>query len=230
MIGVYRRRSDSRSGASASAALLALLACLAAFGHANAASHAAGLVMAVSGVTKPQLALHREVAAGTRVSLGMGSRLTLLHYPTCTIVAVTGGVVTVSERDVEAEARDIESRKPGPCPRVHRITTGGQGPLGGVTVARSIGPAAQEVTPGTRVVLAGADAARAMSATVLDGARQPVGAPIQVQDASFMLDPALARRRSYLLTVSFEGRAEPVELPIAIAATGAEGVLILRLD
>lgn len=222
-----RRRARSRSRIGAPAALLALLL---PFGPANAASHAAGLVMAVSGVTKPQLAVHREIASGTRVSLALGSRLTLLHYGTCSIVTLTGGTVILTERELEAEARDVESRKPGPCPKVHRIAIAGPGPLGGVTVARSIGPAPQEVTPGATVVLAGADAAKATSAAVLDGARQRVGAPIQIRDASFALDPALARRRAYVLALTFDGRPEPVEVPIAIAATGADGLLILRLD
>lgn len=222
-----RLRSTARARAVAPAALLALMLPL---GPADASSHAAGLVMAVSGVTKPQLATHREVPAGTRVSLALGSRLVLLHYGTCSIVTLTGGTATVTERDVEAEARDVESRKPGPCPKVHRIATAGPGPLGGVTVARSVGPAAQEVTPGATVVLAGADAASVTAATMLDGARQPVGTPIMIRDASFTLDPALARRRTYVLTLSVDGHPQPVEVPIAIAATGADGLLILRLD
>lgn len=222
-----RVRSAVRSGAPALAALLVLSLPI---GQANAAGDAAGLVMAISGVTKPPLAIHREVPAGTRVSLGLGSRLTLLHYATCTIVTLNGGTVTVNERDLEAEPLYVETRKPGPCPKVHRIATAGPGPLGGVTVARSIGRAAQEVTPGATIVLAGTDADRVTSAALLDSARQPVGAPIRIGDASFTLDPALARRRSYVLTLSFDGRAEPVEVPIAIAAIGADGLLILRLD
>jgi hypothetical protein len=200
------------------------------FAPAHASSHAAALVMSISGVTKPQLAVHREIPAGTRVNLALGSRLALLHYGTCSIVTLIGGTVTVSESDVEAEARDVESRKPGPCPKVHRIATAGPGPLGGVTVSRSIGPVPQEVAPGARVVLAGANAAKARSAAVLDSARQPVGARVEIRDASFTLDPTLVRRRTYTLALAFDGRTEPVEVPIAIAASGADGLLILRFE
>jgi hypothetical protein len=80
------------------------------------------------------------------------------------------------------------------------------------------------------VVLAGADAAGFTSATILDGARQPVGAPTPIRDASFTLDPALARQRSYVLALALDGRAAPVEVPVVTAATGADGMLILRLD
>src|SRR6266480_2355086 len=110
---------------------------------ANTNSAVAALVMDLTGVTKPPLVVHREVAAGTKIAVGPGARLSLLHYATCSIVTFSGGTVKVSEQGLEAEEVNIESRKPGPCPRVHRISLGGPGPLGGGIVSRGMSDASQ---------------------------------------------------------------------------------------
>ena len=84
--------------------------------HAAASSSAvAALVMELTGATKPPLAVHREVPAGSSIVIAPGARLSLLHYATCSIVTFTGGTVKVSEQSLDAPDADIESRKPGPC-------------------------------------------------------------------------------------------------------------------
>src|SRR6266571_6438127 len=101
---------------------------------ANTNSTSAALVMEVTGATKPPLAIHREVAAGTELAIGPGARLSLLHYATCSIVSFLGGMVKVTEQGLDAAEVNVESKKPGPCPRVHNISLAGPGSLGGVIV------------------------------------------------------------------------------------------------
>jgi len=89
---------------------------------ANTNSAVAALVMETTGVTKPPLVVHREVAPGTRIAIAPGARLSLLHYATCSIVTFSGGTVKVTEQGLEAAEANIESRKPGPCPHMHKIS------------------------------------------------------------------------------------------------------------
>ncbi len=183
----------------------------------------AALVMETTGVTKPPLVVHREVAPGTKIAIGPGAHLSLLHYATCSIVTFSGGTVKVTEQGLEAAEANIESRKPGPCPHTHKISLAGPGPLGGGIVSRAVSrdPSQYaEVAPGGLVVITGARSANAVSADLLDSNRE----------ASFRLSGALPPRRPYYVNIHFRGRSEPVEVPISILASDAKGLLILRLE
>ena len=199
---------------------------------ANTNSAAAALVMELTGATKPPLAVHREVAPGTQIAIGRGARLSLLHYATCSIVSFSGGTVKVTEQGLEAAEANIESRKPGPCPHVHKISLAGPGPLGGGIVSRAISRDPwpyPEVAPDGLVVITGARAANAVAADVLDGNRMLVDGNIPIRQESFRLG-ALPPRRPYFIALHFRGRSERVEVPISISASSAKGLLILRLE
>ena len=228
----------NRSGSMTKAAILVGLILLPAMlypGFARAANTSpavAALVMELNGATKPPLAIHREVAPGTKIAIAPGARLSLLHYATCSIVTLTGGTVQVTEQGLEAAESNIESRKPGPCPRVHRISLGGPGPLGGGIVSRGMSDASQyaDVASDGLVVITGARASNAVSADVLDSNRRLVEGNIPIRQESFRLSGVLPPRRPYFITIHFRGRSEPVEVPVSISASNTKALLILRLE
>jgi hypothetical protein len=228
----------NRSGSMTKAAILVGLILLPSMlypGFARAANTSpavAALVMELNGATKPPLAIHREVAPGTKIAIAPGARLSLLHYATCSIVTLTGGTVQVTEQGLEAAESNIESRKPGPCPRVHKISLGGPGPLGGGIVSRGMSDASQyaDVASDGLVVITGARASNAVSADVLDSNRRLVEGDIPIRQESFRLSGLLPPRRPYFITIHFRGRSEPVEVPVSISASNAKALLILRLE
>jgi hypothetical protein len=215
---------------------LILLSAMLDGGLAQAASTnpaVAALVMETTGVTKPPLVVHREVAPGTRIAIAPGARLSLLHYATCSIVTFSGGTVKVTEQGLEAAEANIESRKPGPCPHTHKISLAGPGPLGGGIVSRGISgdPSKYaEVAPDGLVVITGARSANAVTADVLDSNRNLVDRDIPIRQESFRLSGVLPPRRPYYINIHFRGQSEPVEVPISILASDAKGLLILRLE
>jgi len=200
---------------------------------ANTNSAVAALVMELTGVTNPPLVVHREVAPGTKIAIAKGAHLSLLHYATCSIVTFSGGTVKVTEQGLEAAEANIESTKPGPCPRVHKISLGGPGPLGGGIVSRGIShdesPYA-EVTSDGLVIIKGPRAASAVSADVLDSNRMLVAGDIPIRQESFRLNGTLPPKRPYFINIHFRGRRDPVEVPVSISASNAKGLLILRLE
>jgi hypothetical protein len=80
------------------------------------------------------------------------------------------------------------------------------------------------------VVITGARSANAVSVDVLDSNRRLVDGDIPIRQESFRLSGVLPPRRPYYLSIHFRGRSEPVEVPISISASGAKGLLILRLE
>jgi hypothetical protein len=200
---------------------------------ANANSAVAALVMELTGVTKPQLVVHREVAPGTKIVIAPGARLSLLHYATCSIVTFSGGTVKVTAQDLEAAEVNIESRKPGPCPHTHKISLAGPGPLGGGIVSRGISHDQSkyaEIAPDGLVVITGARSANAVTADILDSNRMLVDRDIPIRQEAFRLSGVLPPRRPYYINIHFRGRSEPVEVPVSILASDTKGLLILRLE
>ncbi|MEP7182519.1 MAG: hypothetical protein ABI886_10050 [Betaproteobacteria bacterium] len=192
----------------------------------------AALVMEISGATRPPLAVHREIAPGTRIGLDPGVRLALLHYATCSIVTVTGGNVTVTAQGLDTDAAATRSAKPGPCPRVHRITLAGPGPLGGVVLSRAIGTPNPPlvVAADAVVIVAGTGDAVAVSADVIDATGKTVERALPIRAASLQLPGTLAPRRAYVIRLHFDGRSETVDVPISTSGPAGGGMLVLRLE
>ncbi len=224
------QRSTMKPTATHWMTLGALLLCASLAQEVHADSNSVALVTEVSGVTKQVLLVHREIAPGTRIDLAPGAHISLLHYSSCTIVAVASGTATVTDQGIEAKASDVESRKPGPCPRVHRITHTGPGPQGGVVVTRGEPKLYADVAADSDVILSGNAAANAIGVEVLDLNRRPVDKRLAVRDASFKLDGTLAPRHSYVLRISFSGQKEPLDVPVLVSPSNSANLLIIRLE
>lgn len=188
------------------------------------------LVMQVSGMTDPPLARHREVAEGAKITVKPKSTLALLHYNSCSIVTLNGGTATVTADAVVAPAANVESTKPGPCPRVHKIALDGRAATGGVSISRavSIDTPLNFAANGT-VVLSGAGAARATSYDVVDGFGRDVTKGAPVKDGTFTLDGSAKGHGPYKIRIHFAKAAEPVEVPVFLR-TADGGVLVLQTD
>jgi hypothetical protein len=199
--------------------------------HADAGDAApVALVMEISGATRPLLAVHREIAPGTRIGLDPGARLALLHYSTCTIVTVTGGNVSVTAQGVDTDAAAARSAKPGPCPRVHRITLAGPGPLGGVVLSRAIGPPNPPLVVAADAVVILSGGPGATSADLIDATGKTVGGALPIRAGSLQLPGTLAPRRAYVIRLHFDGRSETLDVPISTSGPAGGGMLVLRLE
>jgi hypothetical protein len=224
------RNLIANSGGAGFLALSLLLVCTGVAPEACADSNSIALVMDISGATTPPLAVHREIAPGTHIDLAPGTRISLLHYPTCTIVTLTGGSATVTDETIEAKPADVESNKPGPCPRIHKITRTGPGPLGGVVVTRGEPKLTADVAADSNVILSGNAAADATGVQVLDANHQPIDKRFSVRNAAFTLDGTLEPGRSYLFRISFSGQHEPLNVPVLISPSSTANLLVIRLD
>jgi hypothetical protein len=104
--------------------------------------------------------------------------------------------------------------------------------LGGGIVSRGLRESQEyaEVASDGMVVLTGNSAAKALRANVLDSNRRVVAGDIPIRHESFRLDGSLPPKRPYFVIIHFRGRAEPVEVPLAISASNTKALLILRLE
>lgn len=192
------------------------------------------LVMQVSGTIDPPLARHREVGEGAKITVGPKSTIALLHYNSCSIVTLNGGTATVTTDAVVAPAANIESTKPGPCPRVHKIALDGRAATGGVSVSRAVGTAPGQDAPlnfaanGT-VVLSGAAASRAQTYDLVDGFGRDVTKGAPVKDGTFTLDGSAKGYGPYKLRIYFAKAPEPIELSVLLR-TSDGGMLVLQTD
>jgi hypothetical protein len=80
------------------------------------AAEPAALVLDVSGMIEPEVALYDEVADGTVLQLGDDAHLTLSHYGICEEVAITGGTVSIGLENLDLEGSQVESRTRVQCP------------------------------------------------------------------------------------------------------------------
>lgn len=75
------------------------------------------LVLEKSGTMRPDVKPFSEIKAGMVVTLETGSRLTFLHYPTCTTVVISKGSVRFKEKDYEVIGAKPDSARSATCPR-----------------------------------------------------------------------------------------------------------------
>jgi len=178
-----------KAGALVGIVVMPAMICVGPAHSADTSPTFAALVMELSGVTTPQLVVHREVAAGTKIAIKPGARLALLHYATCDIVSFSGGTVTVTTQGLQAAKATVQGKVPGPCPRLHQISLHGPKAQGGGTVARFGGRPRQSeaalVPSDGAVVITGAEAAKALWVDVRDGERKVVQGGFRIRDKSF---------------------------------------------
>lgn len=192
------------------------------------------LVMEVEGKTTPPVEKHQELLSDSRVTLAKGARISVLHYLKCTIYTVRGGVVTTTEAGVEPGAGKIESTRPGPCPRVQRVTVGGQAATSGVVLSRSIAPSRPSfsVAAGDEIVLTGTLGPRAVSSEIVDAGGKVVSVATPIRSSAVRLagNRVLTTGERYQLRVKVNGVEQPVVVPLAVVDARSEGPLILRLE
>ena len=192
------------------------------------------LVMAVEGATTPRVEVHQELLPDTRIALAKGARISILHYVKCTILTVRGGSLLATEADVEAASGQVESSRPGPCPRVQRITVAGQSASSGVVISRAV-PALRAIVSiagGDEILLTGPLAPRAVSSELVDTQGKVVlgAAPIRAATISLAGGRMLTTGETYLLQIKVDGIDPAVNIPLAIVESRAAGPLILRLE
>lgn len=224
-------KSAVRVTPAAGLAAMLWIAALGATPGSAAAQDAApvALVTELSGPVKPELAIHREVVAGSRVTVPAGSKLSLLHYAACSILTITQGTVTVTDSGFDAQPGAVQTSKAGPCPRVHRLSVGGAGPQSGAMVLRGI-PKPLPVAPDLDLTFAGAKAADASSVEILSGRHTVVQSAMSVRDGTVKLPTPLSIGTSYLLVVNLKGQSTPLEMSIIASNASAPGPLILQLE
>jgi hypothetical protein len=187
------------------------------------------LVTAVSGTVEPSLVVRQEIVPGTRIKVAAGSRLSVLHYAACVVVTITEGVVTVTDSGVEPSPDAVVSNRAGPCPRVHRLTVAGMGPLSGAMVMRAF-PAQLQLSPAVDLTLTGTLAADAISADILNRERKAVYIRVPVYDGLIRLSSALSVGEPYVLVLKLKGRTEPLELSFVVSNSTSKGPSILELE
>ncbi|MGE3541077.1 MAG: hypothetical protein AB7N91_27030 [Candidatus Tectimicrobiota bacterium] len=90
------------------------------------ASAAVALVLDLSSTSTPALNAYQEITASTPLHLGQKTRLTFLHYATCHMVTVTGGVLQVEADTYRLTGGKTEQDTRVDCPRHLHIGEHGQ--------------------------------------------------------------------------------------------------------
>ena len=189
----------------------------------------AAVVLEISGSSKPPLAVREEIARGAQITLAPEARLTLLHYSGCTVVTIVGGAVSITASGVEADPASVQSRKKGPCPRVHLLSSEGVRSSSGALVMRGASPFLQ-LSSHVDVVLAGGWALAVSSAEILDS-EQHVAVPAwPVDDTSIRSSEALAPGKSYVLRLHLKSTPQPLDVPFVVSNQAALGSSVLRFE
>jgi hypothetical protein len=122
--------------------LAALAVVLSASSVPAVAADGVGLVLEVSGKTKPALAPYGELGADGSISLSDGARLKAVHYRSCRTVTVSGGTLKVGAEDFDVSAAHVDADQKTACPRrtAARTPRAGDAGTGGI-VMRGAAPA-----------------------------------------------------------------------------------------
>jgi hypothetical protein len=230
MAYVMSNRVSVVASAMTRALILAILLCSGPISAANLDSTFVAMVVESSGPANAGLSPHKELPAGTRISLDAGSRLVLLHYASCSLVTVSSGSIVVTSQGINVETAHVDSKKPGPCPRIHRLVLAGRSALGGAIIARGIPRPPLVLAPGSTVVIAGDTAGGAVSADIADADRHLVLESVPIRDSAFKLNKSLVLPQRVVLRISFNEGRGPFEVPMSVSDTSPDSLLILRLE
>jgi hypothetical protein len=131
---------------------------------------AVALVLEVAGGTDPAVAPFSELRAGTKLSLGAGSRLRFVHYKSCRMVAVRGGELTLLPSGHLLRGGATESDEIRACPK--RLAAGARSGVAGGLVMRGASAATIQLSPQPTLMIAGARAARFADVSLESGGRR----------------------------------------------------------
>ena len=189
----------------------------------------AAVVLEISGSSTPVVAVREEIATGGQIKLAPEARLTLLHYSSCTVVTIVGGTVSVSDSGVEADAAFVQSRKQGPCPRIHQLSAEGARTSSGALILRGTSSFLQ-LSPHLDAILAGTSALGVSSAEVLDSAHNVVISVWAVDDTSLRSSEPLAAGKLYVLRLHWKDEAQALDVSFRVSKQTDLGPSLLRLE
>jgi len=199
-------------------------------GTARAADVAA-LVLDYTGKANPLLQDYSEVPAGTKVELGAGGKLTVLHYKTCHTITVTGGSVIIGADDVQTKGGTRTQEASDQCPQEVKFKVAGIG--GGVLMrgANELLPPSITLPTSLACGLVGAKADKVDGVTVMDG--NTAVTPVAIAAHRLSLPPtapALESGHGYTLVMRVAGKTTTDALPITVTNTPAAGTCLIRIE
>lgn len=189
----------------------------------------AAVVLEISGSSRPALAVREEIARGTQIVLAPEARLTLLHYSACTVVTIVGSAVSVTASGIDADPGSVQSRKQGPCPRTHLLSSEGARSSSGALVMRGTSPFLL-LSPHIDAVLAGGRVLTVSSAEILDSEHHVVISTWSVDDTSIRSSEALASGKPYVLRLHLKSESVPLDVPFMVSKRSDLVSSILRFE
>jgi hypothetical protein len=189
----------------------------------------AGMVTALSGSTSPSLAAMAEISSGSPLQLSAGTELTFLHYAKCKLITLSGGSLTLTRTEFTTDGKII-AEKDGPCPRVHQLGGTAPGTTSGGLVMRGIGSVPRWPLD-REFVVAGTGSDKLKTAAIYAEGRLDaplVQLEVSGHQARFPAKaPALAANDRYVLRLTMDDRAQPVDIPFIGAAPDGPSLLVV---
>jgi hypothetical protein len=211
-------------GSSLLSVLLALLDLLAGLVAAAAGEPPAGMVMEVAGVTIPALVPRSEIAAFAPIQVPPGSQLVFLHYRACVLVTVTGGTITLTPSGIDEGAATIGRVRNAPCPSVHRISASDGPPVASGVPMRGL-PVPLRLPAQLDLIVTGAGARDIGSVAIREA-----GDKIVARSDAAALKTQLRPNETYRLSITFNGRSRPLDVPFTAAVDTQDVLSILAID
>lgn len=219
--------------------LLGLVALSLGPASAIAAGVPAGMVMAVTGPTEPNITAMSELPAQTPVALGPGVSMTFILYSTCKLVTVTGGTLTLSG-NAFATSGQVVSQEDTECPGRFDLSEPavGAGEVAGVVRFRGVTPAQTKkpplkMTPNAQIVFSGPRADQVSSAVLYPaGASQPtIRYTLYFRRAIAPGGaPPVSPGAPYTLRLTLAGAKEPLDVPIVGSPVGGATFVVVRVN
>lgn len=215
------------------AVLLGFLAIVACIPAAGAAGAPAGMVMAVSGSTKPNLPAMSEIPAQTPVTLEPGVSMTFILYSRCKLVTVSGGTLTLTGTDFTTSGQ-VVSQEDTECPGRFDLSEPavGGGEVPGVVRFRGVSTPASplRMTANAQIVFAGVKSDRVNSASLYasgGGDKPMIRYDLYLRRAIAPHGaPAVTAGARYTLRLTIAGETAPLDVPIVGAPVGATFVVV----
>lgn len=222
------------------AVLLGFVAIALGIPGAFAAGSPAGMVMAVTGSTKPNLPAMSEIPVQTPVALDPAGSMTFILYSRCKLVTVNGGTLMLTGTDFTTSGQ-VVSQEDTECPGRFELSEPavGGGEIPGVVRFRGVSrpdakPAPLKMTPNAQIVFSGGKSDRISSALLYaaDGSDQPlVRYDLYFRRAIAPRGaPAVAPGAQYTLRLILAGESTPLDVPIIGGSAGGATFVVVRVN
>jgi hypothetical protein len=137
--------------------------------------------------------------------------------------------VQIGASGVETNAENIISKRPGPCPRIHRLSSEVSSPSSGSIVLRS-GIEPLYLSSDIYFSLTGTLSSKVSLAEVFDDQGRTQLATLDIDGAIVRSEHVLPSGRQYLLRLWLQDRERPIEIPFFVRAEPAKYWSILRVE